>query len=69
MAGNSKHLQLFLAGEALDGVFAPESLGAVEECFLMNELDRGLILGIKSAFFRVVLFEAAGNISGDAGIK
>lgn len=62
-------LYLLLSCQALNRRLALAGLGLAGHILLMHELNRSLILGIKGAFFGVMLFEAAGNIRGDASIK
>lgn len=61
--------QLFPACQTLNLGFALTGLGLISYGFLIYKVNRCFVLGVKSALFSVMLFEAAGDIRSNAGVQ
>ena len=62
-------LQLLLTGKLLDLRFALKSARSTGQGLLIDKFNRSLVLGVECAFLSIMLFETAGDISSNAGIK
>jgi len=62
-------LQLLLTSKLLDLRFALKGARSAGLGLLIGKFNRSLVLSVESSFFGIMLFEAAGDISSNAGIK